>query len=638
MDKRKLINYDYSNRGKLLEFLINDESGKILDVFDDEGIEILSKSENYKTTISYILSNSSYSSELLHNEKFVKLLFKDVDYYYACLSNYTYDVYDFILEIAIANNVDITTIAKLFSYFNINYQMDYIANKRINSEDLLYSIFKEVHPSVMATIIDNYDIDLLNHDINLKFFFSLAKESVQKSRQSKYIYGKEDKCLNISSKLLTKEMADKLWNEYNIFEIRNTLDDAQYCTDISYLNKMIKNKEDNFINNEIFLLQEKGNLLCDAFEKYKLAEKEDDYEAEYEYRNEYRKLLGLFDDQTLSIKINDAYKSNGIESVKKCIDDYVNYTASNYIIDACFEVNYYDLMIDMRELLSYHFDGNISLDEERVYLYDKISNIDYLPLEEKIEFYNQLKQYDIQGMFYDDMSFAREMVGKAIKDYSLSSETLQEFKDEILSKEYGVPVYKVDGKPFFGIVKTINGPGSPSDLDALPTGHSFSLIGDKSFAVFGDSFDDSTTFLYNSESFNPKQLVHAFPYDSFTMYRPFEYSENATNRVNMLLTPSQLVETSNSYNELVILEKGKKEFDFDDDIPRLKQIALYCLDEIKNQDVAKAKHAGVGILLIDSSKYKRQDSECYNLTEHKRFESNYEYYRGMSSFEAEKHR
>ena len=234
--------------------------------------------------------------------------------------------------------------------------------------------------------------------------------------------------------------------------------------------------------------------------------------------------------------------------------------------------------------------------------------------------------------FYDDMAYARRIVGESIKDYSLSNESIKEYEDPELSEKYGVPVYAMGDNYFFGIVKT-----GYHVTDDLPTGHSFSLIGKGSVAVFGDP-KLSKTFLYDAGDMNPEQLVHAFPYDSYTMYRPFEFSSDSTSRVNVLMTPEQLVEEDERfYNEILLLEKGKIETGIDSKIPQLKRLALFCLDEITKRDIDVAKRNGVGIILIDSKKIgaqqrpHRMEGDAYDAMD-------YNYYVGtdLEKFEAKR--
>ena len=168
-------------------------------------------------------------------------------------------------------------------------------------------------------------------------------------------------------------------------------------------------------------------------------------------------------------------------------------------------------------------------------------------------------------------------------------------------------MYKIDNEPFFALVKT-----GRKLSDDLPTGHSFSIIGNNAVGVFGD-LSDSTTFVYDSADLNSDQIVHVFPQDSFTYYKPFEVSRDATRRVEPLLMIDELVGETATYNELLILEKGKNPTDFDKDIPELKKIALYCVDKISKKDVEVAKINGVGIFLVNSKDYAASYYEVQNL-------------------------
>ena len=75
----------------------------------------------------------------------------------------------------------------------------------------------------------------------------------------------------------------------------------------------------------------------------------------------------------------------------------------------------------------------------------------------------------------------------------------------------------------------------------------------------------------------------------------------------------ELIDETRTYNELLILEKGKKSTDFDKDIPELQKIALYCVDKISNEDVQIAKINGVGIFLVNSKEYANSNYEVQNL-------------------------
>ena len=128
------------------------------------------------------------------------------------------------------------------------------------------------------------------------------------------------------------------------------------------------------------------------------------------------------------------------------------------------------------------------------------------------------------------------------------------------------------------------------------------------------------------EDLTKEQIVHVFPYDSYTRYKPFEEIEEASMRVNVLMTPQKLTTYSSSYNELLVLERGNDETYMDEYIPRLKQIALYCIDEITENDIQIAKQNNVGIVLIDSSKYQEYLSNKRTINNYE--ENKYNYFNG----------
>jgi len=81
--KIKIIN---SNKQDFLDFLDNDYNGKILNLLDDEGVELLKKNSYIEDRITYILNYSNYVDLLFNNQKFLDLfLSTDISKYYASL-------------------------------------------------------------------------------------------------------------------------------------------------------------------------------------------------------------------------------------------------------------------------------------------------------------------------------------------------------------------------------------------------------------------------------------------------------------------------------------------------------------------------------------------------------------------------
>ncbi len=151
MNKEKIINNyekeDFKN------FLQKDREGKILQLLDDAGLDILEASPRKEERIRYILEFSNYKNELLQNINFLNILLNtNINNYYASLNNLDNKTYNFILKKCLELNIDSNIIAQLFSYFNLDYKLEAI-DKFNFSEELLYEILKKDEKEVIQKII-----------------------------------------------------------------------------------------------------------------------------------------------------------------------------------------------------------------------------------------------------------------------------------------------------------------------------------------------------------------------------------------------------------------------------------------------------------------------------------------------------
>lgn len=591
--KREIIN---SNKQDFLDFLDNDYNGKILNLLDDEGVELLKKNSYIEDRITYILNYSNYVDLLFNNQKFLDLfLSTDISKYYASLKNLNNKTYDLIVNRCLELNKDINLTGQLISYFNKDYRLKFI-DKYDYPNDLIYEMLKR-NPKILGKkILEKYNIDLLSHNIPVGGLVaagkSLSFEDMTKRKGYSYV-NSSGEVFYLSSDLLNMDVAKKLWNELNVYEYRFLINDANYCGDPTNLNNYAKTKEEEFILNTDY-----PKIYQNIFDMIKKLSNLDSSSNEYRdiFRNLIRQIQIFPNEYTnLRMLIFNGEFDEVINLITKSLDE----KKSDYIIDYHFEENYYNVMYDLRELLEFYYAGNIDIPEDRLYLYQKIVNIDMLSSQEKIELHNELKQYNMMEIFYDDMTFARKQVREALKDYAMVKDELVKFKDEELSNEYGVDVYNINDNPFFAIVKS----GIRFE-DSLPVGHSYSLVGNGCISVFG-SLKNSNTYVYDASDLNPEQIVHIFPEDSYTLYQPFSFTEKATDRVEQLMMPDELLYNKRTYNEILILEQGSMQTDIDSRIPRLKRIALYCVDQITAKDVETAKIHNIGIMLINSKKYNK---------------------------------
>ena len=624
--KRKIIN---SSKGEFINFLNNDYNGEIINLLDDEGVDYLKEYIDIEGRITYILSWSKYANSLFNNQRFLDLfLSTDISNYYATLSMLDERTCNLIVNRCIELNKDMKFISELIGYFNKDYQLKFI-DKYDYPNDLIYEMLKRRPNIVGKKILEKYNIDLLSHNISIKNLVdagkSLAFDEMAKRNGHSYVSSGVE-IFFLSSDLLNMDVAQKLWNELNVYEYRFLINDANYCGDPTNLNNYAKTKEEEFILNKEYPESYKN-----IFNMINKLSNLDSSSNEYHdiFRNLIRQIQ-IFPNEYTNLR--ELIFNGEFDEVINLITKSLEEKKSDYIIDYHFEENYYNVMYDLRELLEFYYAGNIDIPEDRLYLYQQILNIDMLSSQEKIELHNELKQYNMMEIFYDDMSFARKQVRKAIKDYSMVKEELVKFKDEELSNEYGVDVYNIEDNPFFAIVKS-----NINAEDNLPVGHSYSLVGNGCISVFGTP-KYSDTYVYDSSDLNPEQIVHVFPRDSFTMYRPFSFTDQATNRVEQLMMPDELLYNKRTYNEILILERGKKETDIDSRIPKLKRIALYCVDQITAKDVETAKIHNIGIMLINSKKYNKGIEMPASVYRHLGNDDFNIYMKNGTSYEIEEHK
>lgn len=593
------------DKGKLTNFLINDDEAKIIDLLNRGLFESIKDSSDRDSLINYILVYSKYKNEVFKNNLFLDVfLNSDVNHFYANLYNLNNETCDYIIKKAASINKDNYYIARLLSYFNKDYVLSLFDNWNLTL-DIIYILLDNNFEIFGKDILKKFDIDLINSEIDIERLFQNLKYSFLEEYAK---YNKDDKSLDVitlPSNIINKDLASMLWNKYDIFRYRKIINDAAYSCDTTIFNDYAKEKEDSIIMN-----YSESNLISPYDEICRLVIKQINLDIDdnnyYDIERKFYRLINNLDGYVYD-KIDYLKDIGNLNGIIEYLQRLSSNVISNYIIDYHFEENYYNVMYDLKELLDFYYAGNITISKDRVDLYTSILNIDDLTISEKKKLHSKLKQINMMEMFYDDMAIARKIVRNSIKESAASKEQLLKYKDDELSKEYGVDVYRIDNEPFFALVKS-----GRKLSDTLPTGHSFSIVGNNAVGVFGD-LSDSTTFVYDSADLNSDQIVHVFPQDSFTYYKPFEASRDATRRVEPLLMIDELVGETTSYNELLILEKGKNPTDFDKDIPELKKIALYCVDKISKKDVEAAKINGVGIFLVNSKDYANSNYEVQNL-------------------------
>lgn len=620
VEKQRIIEL---GKGEFEEFLVSDNMGKVLELLDEEGISLIKNDRRHITIedrINYILSFSRYRNEVFKNEKFLELFFmSDVNDYYNCLSHLNDETYELLIKYCLDHEEYKDVFATMVSFFNNYYLLNLVQNWPYDF-DYLYSLVRTYDSDIVKAILNKNDFDLSSDKLNLEAFLGVIKENNNKSYLAR-INGEEPADITIPASKINADLYRRIWNN-NVFAMREIISDCEYCFDTDGLNSFVEKKEEELISSynpdtllgdyteiyEAFYARVRaGEIEAGAFRENNvpaLAQNEE-YITLRSRANMFNRLISR-QSKTINNELEPFYRSNDIQGMYNCLKKKSDQLLSDYIIDYHFKENFHNVMIDIKELLNLVHTGKTDIPEDRISLYERILNIDNLSVEEKKALHNELKSINMVETFYDDMLYSRRLVSELLKESSLSRESISSFRDDALSNEYGVDVYNMEGQDFFAIVKT----GRKLD-DMLPTGHSFSIVGRGGIGVFGDP-KYSDTFVYDASELNPDQVVHMFPFDSFTMYKPFAFNVKPSERVNMLMRPDELIYQTINYNktqfnELLLLEKGNREMDMDSSIPRLRQIALFCVDEIRSQDVEKAREMGVGIVLVSSKDYRKEN-------------------------------
>lgn len=586
MNRQEMIT-EYS-KSQWMDFLNNDYNGAILELFNDEGLEILKKYEYKQDRINYILAYSKYRDELFKNPKFLDLFLNtDLFYYYANISTLSRETCILLFEKCIEQNKKAIS---LFRNYNINDKFAILDNWKYPTS-LLYEILKIDESKVKQRIIDNFNIDLTKLDLS-SFFHDCREQTLSSKGESK-----KQIEIRIPSTLLTEEVEESIWNYHNIFKIRQLINDATYVTDTSHLNEFVKSKEEKllveYFNSQ--LIEPYSTLSKLYWELYNFEQNNN------KLKKNYNKLYSSIENEIFKVveqyhvlnpifsQISSTYRKKSIEGVFELIIELNNKQVSNYFIDYFFEDFYYNVRTDIKELLIFVNNGNMKLPYDRKEAYEKLYNIDNLTKKEKLDLFYQLKTTNIMEDLYDDIALAKNLIGLKMKEKSITSASLSNYKNKELSDKYGIDIYTAD-IPFYGFIKT----GLKSIDDSVPAGHSFSFVGDKNPEAFHYG---SGTFLYDASTINPKQIVHIYPKDSFTLFRPFSFTATPSSYVYTLMNPDELLDNSMGYTEVLILEKGLEETELDKDIPRLKPIAVYCIDEITENDIKLAKDNNLPIFL-----------------------------------------
>ena len=491
---------------------------------------------------------------------------------------------------------------------------DYFSYLLENEPEKINSAFSNFHDSVQISILQNFEF--LPSKINELLFLCKEKSMEYLINNNQFItlddinYSKlsciAEKNISIPHRLITKKLIERISTIDDVNAYRfliNNLSENNDVSDIEKARKRYYEKELNSINEE-GLLPEYAKLK--------------EHIKNNGYFSDIGNILGNF--HSNQEVIEQLLRSKDYDKTIKKLNDY---KITNMVIDYLFEEVPTNIIADLNSMIEYQR-HNLTLNEIEYNMYFVLSKIDLLDTQKKLDIFNKLKDKDVKSKLYDDFSYTREKMVENINKSILNEDNVANFKDDELSEKCQVPVYHLKGQPFYALVRAWGAAKdevlNKNEIDFRSDGSSFSLDSSKLLKTYVES---SSRYVIAYSGIPAKQLIHAFPTDSYSNYIRNskgvpDRDSIATDRIFNLMTPEELTTTANSYNEIIISVpnsiKKARGSELDEKLEAPKPLAIYCYDNISPEDIESAKNLGIGIILVDTKSYEIDTSDRLNAT------------------------
>ena len=532
-------------------------SEMIYNLLDDEGINILNNTRDKLSRVNGIISCGKDISNLFDNEVFLSLLIELDNYYF---------------------------------YFKEDEALKFIKYCINNKNEIVVRAFNKLNENAQIYVISNCDMSEFYYDLLVGSKLGCSKIIVDKiSSLENYKYDDLfdifEKDMVIPNRLLSMSFINKISTIYNVKAYRSLVNELGKNNDISNIEILRRKYYDYFLDN------------CSDIYNNILSEVKSGSDISI-LLNKYFNCFGGY----------DSFLNNGFFDIDEKLKKSLNYITSEIVVDYLFQDNAYNVFLDINELLKFSTSVDF-LSEDDKKIYSDIASLDDISVFDKKKILDNLKNKNMAHKFYDDFRLARSKMVELFNSSILNSDNIYRYENKDLSNKYGVPVYEMNGNEFYVLVKAIEKRKdsilNPNDLYAYRDGSSFSIDGGNKLSTFLD------TNMYYNLAYNripENQLVHVFEVDSFSNYyrnknNNLPYDRNGTDRINRLFTPTEIVDVSSSYNELIISQPNRMNDEFNSKLKQPVPFAIYCYDDISDHDILSSKATGLGIILVNTKKY-----------------------------------
>lgn len=314
----------------------------------------------------------------------------------------------------------------------------------------------------------------------------------------------------------------------------------------------------------------------------------------FQYQEEVLRQLEVYDARTIKtnlivprmdlIKINAMNKEERIAYLKIKASILI----SNVIIDALFEDNYYNVLKNLKEMLSYQL---ITLEKKHIEFYQQVLEIDSMSNQEKITFYHKYKKQNIKEKCYDDLRKLKDHMLTNIKNNLYQLQKQQKSYCPILSKLLGVDIYNIRNVPYYLLVRSLNDPFLENVKGIRRA--CYTLISNEKNSCFQPEYH----YQYGYNDFDIQDIAHVFERDSFSEGYSQNNDKTGTNCVNRLIKIEDLLFKSEGINEIQILNKKGEDIDY----KPLKPSMLLVYHLITKRKLLEAKRLNIPLVLVKKS-------------------------------------
>lgn len=275
----------------------------------------------------------------------------------------------------------------------------------------------------------------------------------------------------------------------------------------------------------------------------------------------------------------------------------------NLVINRLFGDTLKNVFLNIKEMLNYNEKAETEvLTIAEVELFSQVLDLINKDSKEILTFYEQFKNADIMGMFYDAMRKSKNASYKQIQESCLDLKEHAELKNATLSETLGIGVYELKGEDFMALVSCqhhLNGDFAHRYRKC------YSLIGSTNLSVFNEH-----SLIYGFRNFNIANISHVFEMDAGS---GDSLTGGVTPYVNRIQRPEDIL-ASGVMNEIQI----KNGYDADHNkFLQVKPDYIVCFDSINPSSIEEAQKKNLPIVVIHKKDYELKEGQFLsNMTEY----------------------